>query len=68
MKTLFLICLFLVISCNNNKNNSSSQKYDESRELVPNPEGYQKDTFPSDTMHHSSANKDSIKTKNKNIK
>ena len=42
MKILFLILLIAFISSCHPK---APAKYDESRELVPNPEGYKKDSF-----------------------
>ena len=50
MKFALLVCLLFIIACGGN---DSSKNYNESRELVPNPEGYQKDTFPSDTFNNS---------------
>lgn len=48
MRILFLMILLIITSCGNG--NNSSKSYDENRELIPNPEGHQKDTFPSDTL------------------
>ncbi|ASK30145.1 hypothetical protein CEY12_08475 [Chryseobacterium sp. T16E-39] len=60
MKVLFLILILITTACGNGKD--SSKNYNESRELIPNPEGYQKDTFPSDTVKDS-LKKDSVKPK-----
>jgi hypothetical protein len=48
MKVFLLMLLILLTAC---KKSTPSKNYNESRELVPNPEGYQKDTFPSDTVN-----------------
>lgn len=48
MKFLSLLSLLVITACGNG--NTSSKSYNENRELVPNPEGHQKDTFPSDTI------------------
>jgi len=58
MKIFLFMILILLTAC---KKNSSSKTYNESWELVPNPEGYQKDTFPADTvdidtLHHKKEN------------
>ncbi len=41
-RKIALLTLIIIVfsSCHNN-----TKVYDESREIVPNPEGYQKDTF-----------------------
>jgi hypothetical protein len=43
MKTLLIAIAVITVfsSCDNNP----KKGYDESREIIPNPEGYQKDTF-----------------------
>lgn len=58
MRILFVMILFIITACGNG--NNSSKSYDESRELIPDPEGHQKDTFTSDTLS-SSSKKDSTK-------
>lgn len=40
-KLLIAIAAIVFFSCHNN----NPESYDESRELVPDPEGYKKDTF-----------------------
>ncbi|MGO4290888.1 hypothetical protein [Chitinophaga sp. RAB17] len=51
MKILLIVLALVTFSgCYNNP-----KSYDESRELVPNPEGYKKDTFiqvPQDTLQY----------------
>ncbi|MFN5182949.1 MAG: hypothetical protein ACK5D5_07975 [Bacteroidota bacterium] len=45
MKILLFAIIFLpLFSCNISRSDQT-EKYDESRELLPDPEGYKKDTF-----------------------